>query len=89
MIFKIHLFWIIRSFYINKDNFEFVQLNFQVKFSSKILKFNLLIFDNEHFSSIYKDNFEFVQWFKKFFDANYDGTIYPALQQRGGLHIGR
>lgn len=26
----------------------------------------------------FQDNFEFVQWFKKFFDANYDGTEYDA-----------
>lgn len=26
----------------------------------------------------FQDNFEFVQWFKKFFDANYDGQPYDA-----------
>ena len=26
----------------------------------------------------FQDNFEFVQWFKKFFDANYDGRPYDA-----------
>ncbi len=24
----------------------------------------------------FQDNFEFIQWFKKFFDANYDGHEY-------------
>ena len=26
----------------------------------------------------FQDNFEFVQWFKKFFDANHDGRPYDA-----------
>ncbi|EJW75571.1 microtubule-associated protein, partial [Wuchereria bancrofti] len=32
----------------------------------------------------FQDNFEFLQWFKKFFDANYDGRQYDALQARNG-----
>lgn len=32
----------------------------------------------------FQDNFEFVQWFKKFFDANYDGSDYnPTLAREG------
>ncbi|VDN85540.1 unnamed protein product [Brugia pahangi] len=30
----------------------------------------------------FQDNFEFLQWFKKFFDANYDGRQYDALRAR-------
>uniref|UniRef100_A0A0R3RME6 Calponin-homology (CH) domain-containing protein n=1 Tax=Elaeophora elaphi TaxID=1147741 RepID=A0A0R3RME6_9BILA len=30
------------------------------------------------------DNFEFLQWFKKFFDANFDGHEYDPLEARGG-----
>ncbi|CAI9727873.1 microtubule-associated protein RP/EB family member 3 [Octopus vulgaris] len=30
----------------------------------------------------FQDNFEFVQWFKKFFDANYDGREYDANSAR-------
>ena len=26
----------------------------------------------------FQDNFEFIQWFKKFFDANYQGQSYDA-----------
>eukprot|EP00111_Clytia_hemisphaerica_P023667 TCONS_00069759-protein len=33
----------------------------------------------------FQDNFEFCQWFKKFFDANYAGQEYDALAIRGGL----
>jgi len=36
----------------------------------------------------FQDNFEFVQWFKKFFDANYDGSEYDALAVRGGDPMG-
>merc|ERR1711964_241709 len=31
----------------------------------------------------FQDNFEFVQWFKKFFDANYDGNAnYDPTEAR-------
>jgi len=36
----------------------------------------------------FQDNFEFLQWFKKFFDANYRGTEYDALSARGGESMG-
>merc|ERR1719245_2372836 len=36
----------------------------------------------------FQDNFEFVQWFKKFFDANYGGQEYDALAMRGGEQVG-
>ena len=32
----------------------------------------------------FQDNFEFIQWFKKFFDANYDGAPYDAVAARAG-----
>ncbi|PAV77219.1 hypothetical protein WR25_12778 isoform K [Diploscapter pachys] len=32
----------------------------------------------------FQDNFEFLQWFKKFFDANYDGHEYNPLEARSG-----
>lgn len=35
----------------------------------------------------FQDNFEFLQWFKKFFDANYDGHPYDAIEARGGLTL--
>ena len=34
-----------------------------------------------------QDNFEFIQWFKKFFDANYGGQEYDALAMRGGEQV--
>jgi RP/EB family microtubule-associated protein len=36
----------------------------------------------------FQDNFEFVQWFKKFYDANYDGREYDAAAARGGDALG-
>merc|ERR1712136_739437 len=35
----------------------------------------------------FQDNFEFVQWFKKFFDANYGGQDYDAVAARGGVTL--
>lgn len=37
----------------------------------------------------FQDNFEFLQWFKKFFDANYDGREYDPLEARLGIQLGR
>ena len=36
----------------------------------------------------FQDNFEFLQWFKKFFDANYDGSPYDASEARAGDVLG-
>ena len=36
----------------------------------------------------FQDNFEFLQWFKKFFDANYDGREYNPTDARGRQAIG-
>lgn len=35
----------------------------------------------------FQDNFEFVQWFKKFFDANYDGSEYNPDAAREGQEL--
>jgi RP/EB family microtubule-associated protein len=35
----------------------------------------------------FQDNFEFVQWFKKFFDANFDGKEYDAYAMRDGIPL--
>merc|ERR1719348_2578809 len=36
----------------------------------------------------YINNFEVLQWVKKFFDANYDGREYDAMGARGGEEVG-
>ena len=33
----------------------------------------------------FQDNFEFLQWFKRFFDANYQGQDYDPVAARGGV----
>ena len=33
----------------------------------------------------FQDNFEFVLWFKKFFDSNYSGEEYDPVEARGGI----
>ena len=38
----------------------------------------------------FQDNFEFLQWFKKFFDANYGGDgDYDPVKARGGQPLGQ
>ena len=34
----------------------------------------------------FQDNFEFMQWFNKFFMANYDGSAYAAFE--AGIYYG-
>lgn len=36
----------------------------------------------------FQDNFEFLQWFKKFFDANYDGREYDPFEARSAIPMG-
>eukprot|EP01136_Pigoraptor_vietnamica_P017505 Opistho-1_new@62748 len=36
----------------------------------------------------FQDNFEFLQWFKKFFDQHYGGQEYDAIERRGGGSAG-
>lgn len=36
----------------------------------------------------FQDNIEFVQWFKRLFDVNYDGKEYDARAARGGIVVG-
>merc|ERR1719195_1061543 len=56
--------------YIN--NFKVLQNSFKSVNVDKLVK------------GRFQDNFEFIQWFKKFFDANYGGQEYDALAMRGG-----
>merc|ERR1719474_692715 len=37
----------------------------------------------------YIANFKILQWFKKFFDANYSGSEYDAFEARGGAQMGQ
>lgn len=55
-----------------------------VKFVLQIIPVDKLI------KGRFQDNFEFLQWFKKFFDANYDGRDYEyePLAARAGIKMG-
>lgn len=63
-------------------NFKFVQGAFKKVGCDKEIPVNRLV------KSRFQDNFEFLQWFKKFFDANYDGHEYNALETRGNIPLG-
>merc|ERR1719392_501937 len=66
--------------YIN--NFKVLQNAFKSVNADKIIPVDKLV------KGRFQDNFEFVQWFKKFFDANYGGQEYDALAMRGGEQVG-
>uniref|UniRef100_A0A673HL18 Microtubule-associated protein RP/EB family member 1 n=1 Tax=Sinocyclocheilus rhinocerous TaxID=307959 RepID=A0A673HL18_9TELE len=59
-------------------NFKVLQTAFKRMNVDKIIPVERLI------KGKFQDNFEFLQWFKKFFDANYDGKEYdPQLARQG------
>uniref|UniRef100_A0AAZ3Q223 Microtubule-associated protein RP/EB family member 3 n=1 Tax=Oncorhynchus tshawytscha TaxID=74940 RepID=A0AAZ3Q223_ONCTS len=62
-------------------NFKVLQAAFKRMGVDKIIPVEKLV------KGKFQDNFEFVQWFKKFFDANYDGKEYDPLQARQGQDV--
>ncbi|XP_077409374.1 microtubule-associated protein RP/EB family member 3-like isoform X2 [Vanacampus margaritifer] len=60
-------------------NFKVLQASFKRMSVDKIIPVERLV------KGKFQDNFEFLQWFKKFFDANYDGKEYDPLLLRQGL----
>ena len=50
-------------------------------FTSKVIPIDRLV------KGRFQDNFEFIQWFKKFFDANYEGQEYDPECARRRLKI--
>lgn len=66
--------------YIN--NFKVLQAAFKKMGVDKIVSVDRLV------KGKFQDNFEFLQWFKKFFDANYGGQDYDALEARAGEEVG-
>jgi len=63
-------------------NFKILQGVFKKLAVDKIVPVDRLV------KGRFQDNFEFIQWFKKFFDANYDGSEYDAFEVRGGVQMG-
>merc|ERR1719295_1394619 len=64
------------------QNFKVLQASFKKMSVDKIVPVDKLI------KGRFQDNFEFIQWFKKFFDANYDGAPYDAVAARAGQGMG-
>ncbi|XP_031349470.1 microtubule-associated protein RP/EB family member 1 isoform X3 [Photinus pyralis] len=64
------------------QNFKVLQAAFKKMGVDKVIPVDKLI------KGRFQDNFEFLQWFKKFFDANYDGREYDGLEARGGIGLG-
>lgn len=58
------------------QNFKILQNSFQKMGVDKNIPVEKLI------KARFQDNFEFVQWFKKFFDANYSGNEYDPTAAR-------
>ncbi|KAG7332416.1 hypothetical protein KOW79_004250 [Hemibagrus wyckioides] len=62
-------------------NFKILQGSFKKLGVNKIIPVDKLV------KGKFQDNFEFVQWFKKFFDANYDGKEYDPEAARQGQEV--
>uniref|UniRef100_A0A671FHR9 Microtubule-associated protein RP/EB family member 3 n=2 Tax=Rhinolophus ferrumequinum TaxID=59479 RepID=A0A671FHR9_RHIFE len=62
-------------------NFKVLQAAFKKMGVDKIIPVEKLV------KGKFQDNFEFIQWFKKFFDANYDGKEYNPLLARQGQDV--
>merc|ERR1712004_805456 len=66
------------------QNFKVLQAAFKRMTVDKIVPVDKLI------KGRFQDNFEFLQWFKKFFDANYSGDgDYDPVKARGGQILGQ
>jgi len=64
------------------QNFKILQAAFKKMHVDKIVPVDKLV------KGRFQDNFEFIQWFKKFFDANYGGHDYDPNEARGGADLG-
>eukprot|EP01147_Barroeca_monosierra_P001058 gene1058-4290_t len=63
------------------ENFKLLQSSFKKKKVDKEIGVERLV------KGRFQDNFEFAQWFKKFFDANYNGNEYDAEERRSGKRV--
>ena len=64
------------------QNFKILQQAFKKMQVDKIIPLEKLS------KGRFQDNFEFLQWFKKFFDANYQGQEYDPMAARDGVEVG-
>ncbi|XP_063315786.1 microtubule-associated protein RP/EB family member 2-like [Pelobates fuscus] len=59
-------------------NFKLLQASFKRTNVDKVMPVEKLV------KGRFQDNLDFIQWFKKFFDANYDGKEYDPMEARQG-----
>uniref|UniRef100_A0A8C3ST84 Microtubule-associated protein RP/EB family member 2 n=1 Tax=Chelydra serpentina TaxID=8475 RepID=A0A8C3ST84_CHESE len=59
-------------------NFKLLQASFKRMNVDKVIPVEKLV------KGRFQDNLDFIQWFKKFFDANYDGKEYDPVVARQG-----
>ncbi|XP_062608323.1 microtubule-associated protein RP/EB family member 1-like isoform X1 [Saccostrea cucullata] len=65
------------------QNYKLLQNSFKKTSVDKVIPVERLV------KGRFQDNFEFVQWFKRFFDANFNGdTEYDPVMARGGEVVG-
>uniref|UniRef100_A0A8D8X125 Microtubule-associated protein RP/EB family member 1 n=1 Tax=Cacopsylla melanoneura TaxID=428564 RepID=A0A8D8X125_9HEMI len=64
------------------QNFKILQAAFKKMNVDKVIPVDRLI------KGRFQDNFEFLQWFKKFFDANYELRDYDPIEARGDIGLG-
>ncbi|XP_033737640.1 microtubule-associated protein RP/EB family member 3-like isoform X2 [Pecten maximus] len=64
------------------QNFKKLQICFEKLGVDKVIPVERLV------KGRFQDNFEFLQWFKKFFDANYGGGDYDPVTSRQGQTMG-
>nr|CAB3263643.1 microtubule-associated protein RP/EB family member 1 [Phallusia mammillata] len=64
------------------SNFKILQNVFKKTGVDKVIPVERLV------KGKFQDNFEFLQWFKKFFDANYQGLEYDPVAAREGNMVG-
>ncbi|XP_060696045.1 microtubule-associated protein RP/EB family member 1-like [Hemiscyllium ocellatum] len=65
------------------QNFKLLQAAFKKMQVDKVIAVDKLM------KGKFQDNFEFLQWFRRFFDANYDGRPYEAVAARQGRRRAR
>lgn len=66
------------------NNFKILQSSFKKLNVDQSVEIDKLV------KAKFQDNFEFLQWFKKFFDANYSGDgDYDPVKARGGQTLGQ
>lgn len=63
------------------ENFKILQNSFKKKGVDKVIPVERLV------KGRFQDNFEFSQWFKKFFDANYRDQDYDPVGRRAGKPV--